>query len=54
MLAQQLLQQRDFAVLRGFKKLLLDSRQCINGVNFNSLWVVLYAVADCRYRFQYM
>ena len=35
MLAQQLLQQRDFTVLRSFKKLLFDSRQRINSINFN-------------------
>lgn len=35
MLAQQFLQKRDFALLRGFKELLLDGRQRIHAVDFN-------------------
>ena len=35
MLAQQFLQKRDFALLRGFKELLLDGGQRIHAVDFN-------------------
>lgn len=35
MLAQHFLQKRDFALLRGFKELLLDGRQRIHAVDFN-------------------
>jgi hypothetical protein len=35
MLAQQLLQQRDFALLRGFKELLLNGRQRIDAINLD-------------------
>lgn len=52
MLAQQLLQQRDFTMLRSFKKLLFDSRQRINSINFNGLRVVLHAAANRRDRFR--
>ena len=47
MLAQQFLQKRDFALLRGFKELLLDGRQRIHAVDFNRQRIFLYTTADC-------
>lgn len=48
MLAQQLLQKRDFSLLRGFKELLFDCRQRIDAINFDGERVFLHTATDRR------
>ncbi|MGY6035404.1 hypothetical protein ACUY4R_003491 [Kosakonia sp. BK9b] len=43
MFTQQFLQQRDFPAARDFKKVLVDGRQRIHGVDLNRLRITLYA-----------
>lgn len=52
MLTEHLLQERDFSMLGRFIKLLLDSRQRINTVNFDGERIFLHAATDCGDRFR--
>lgn len=47
MLVEQVLQQGNFIVVGNFKELLFNCWECVDSVDFNGLWIMLYLVVDC-------